>query len=180
MGPSRVLCWAPRISREKVRQFYEAAARGDLGEEMIDEVGTTLYRRCQSILRVTEAHMEGRIACPWCGHVIFRQGDREEVLTCEQCSWNIRWRDYFRSYHKKQLVVASAIDVIGDFVRRFPEAHARAEKVLLIDELIHKCHFHLKPENPVRVVAVNLIQGKAKELRAFLDELAGGPKEEAT
>ena len=166
--------WAPRISRDKVRRLYEAAAQGLLDEEVIDDVGSAFHRRCQSILTVTEARVGGRLPCPSCGHAIVRKGGRDEVLDCEQCSWSLPWEDYFRSYQGKQLFGANALEVFRDFVRRWPEAETRADKVLLIDELIHQCHYDARL-GPTRPVAVNLIQGKLAQLRAFLDELAEGP-----
>ncbi len=166
--------WAPRISREEVRLFYEASAEGTLSEELIHEVGTALHQRCQSILTVTEAHMVGRLPCPSCGQVIQRKGGNDEVLSCEECSWSLPWQDYFRSYQGKQLFGANALEVFRDFVRRWPETNGRTDKVLLIDELIHKCH-HDARLGPTRPVAVNLIQGKLSQVRAFLDELAEGP-----
>jgi ribosomal protein L37AE/L43A len=169
-----ILRWAPRISRDKVRLFYEAAADGVLSEELIHEVGTALHRRCQNIVTVTEAHMGGRVPCPSCGHVIRRRGGSDQVLRCRACSWNLPWQDYFRSYHKKQLVGGNAIEVFKGFVRRWPESKSRTDKVLLIDELIHQCHYDARL-GPTRPVAVNLIEGKLSQVRAFLDELAEGP-----
>jgi ribosomal protein L37AE/L43A len=170
--------WAPRISREKIRRFYEAAADGVLEESAIDEVGNTLYRRCESILTVTEAHMEGRLPCPSCDHAIQRRGGSDEVLRCRECSWSLPWQDYFGSYHKKQLFGGNAIEVFRGFVRRWPEAKTRTDKVLIIDELIHQCHYDARL-GPTRPVAVNLIEGKLSEIRALLDDLAEGPLDNA-
>lgn len=173
-NPDAVPRWAPRISRDGVRRFYESAAQGLLDEEAIDDVGTMLHQRCQSILTVTEAHSLGRFPCPSCGRVIQRKGGNDEVLNCQACSWSLPWQDYLRSYQGKQLFGANALEVFRGFVRRWPETKTRTDKVLLIDELIHQCHYDARL-GPTRPVAVNLIQGKLAQLRAFLDELAEGP-----
>jgi hypothetical protein len=67
--------------------------------------------------------------------------------------------------------------VFGGFVRRWPETKTRTDKVLLIDELIHQCHYDARL-GPTRPVAVNLIEGKLSQLQAFLDELAEGRRED--
>lgn len=173
-GPSAGPRWSPRIGRDKVRLFYEAAGQGLLDEEVIDDVGSAFHRRCRSILTVTEAHVGGTLPCPSCGHAILRKGSRDEVLDCEQCSWSLPWQDYFRSYQGRQLFGGNALEVFRDFMRRWPETETRADKVLLIDELIHQCHYDARL-GPTRLVAVNLIEGKLTQLQAFLDELAEGP-----
>jgi ribosomal protein L37AE/L43A len=170
--------WAPRISRDRIRLFYEASAAGVLSEELIHEVGTALHRRCQSILTVTEAHMGGRLPCPSCGDMIRRRRGKDEVLNCRRCSWSLPWQDYFGSYHKKQLFGGNAIEVFRGFVRRWPDAKTRTDKVLIIDELIHQCHYDARL-GPTRPVAVNLIGGKLSEIRALLDDLAEGPLDNA-
>jgi ribosomal protein L37AE/L43A len=166
--------WAPRISRDKIRRFYEASAEGVLSDELIDDVGTALHRRCQDIVTVTEGHMGGSLPCPSCGEMIRRRGGKDEVLNCRKCSWSLPWQDYFGAYHKKQLFGGNAIEVFEGFVTRWPEAKTRTDKVLLVDELIHQCHYDARL-GPTRPVAVNLIEGKLSQVRAFLDELAEGP-----
>src|SRR5438445_4158500 len=76
--------WAPKLRPEKLRRLYELDAQGLADEELIDEVGYTLYSRCESILTVTES-FRGRVPCPGCGAVVLREpgtGPQEEMLCC--------------------------------------------------------------------------------------------------
>jgi hypothetical protein len=61
------------------------------------------------------------------------------------------------------------------FLERWPVARTYRDKLLAIDWLMHQCHstaaFPLG-----RPIAVNLIEGNAHEVAAFLDELAYGTK----
>src|SRR5207249_3002792 len=82
--------WAPRVNPQKIRRLYETDARGIIDEELIEEVGFSLYSRCQSILIATEAHA-GRVQCPRCATFVLRPPERDPVIECSQCSWRVRW-----------------------------------------------------------------------------------------
>ena len=166
--------WARRVSRNKIRRLYETDAQGILDEELIDDVACAIYARCESILTVTEAS-KGRVKCPCCGNVILRRsGSKEEVLKCNECSWEITWGAYFQSYHRKQLHGGGAVDVLRDFIRQFPTLRSPQEKMILIDRLIHECHKSLQEGVYTRPVAVNLIAGKMTQIIILLDDLAYG------
>lgn len=51
--------WSPRVRKEKIRRLYQNDARGILAEELLYDVGTTLYCRCESILDPSAASMVG-------------------------------------------------------------------------------------------------------------------------
>ena len=72
--------WSPKLRPEKLQRLYETDARGIVDEELIDEVGYTLYSRCDSILTVTEA-FAGRLKCPGCGFVSERVEANERQLS---------------------------------------------------------------------------------------------------
>jgi hypothetical protein len=42
--------WSARVRKEKIRQLYQKDASGIVDEELLDDVGTTLYCRCVSII----------------------------------------------------------------------------------------------------------------------------------
>lgn len=175
--------WAPKVSRNKIRRLYETDARGIVDEELIDEVAYAFYARCQSILTVTEAS-SGKVKCLSCGNIILREThEKEQVLKCDRCSWEITWGEYYRSYHRKQLHGGGAVEFFEDFVKALPKAQTPQEKMILIDQIIHECHkfFDRKTEELkyVRPVAVNLIQGKMTRIIAFLDDLAYGRENKA-
>jgi len=164
--------WAKKVSPEKIRRIYKLDAQGIMDEELIDDVAYTFYARCESILTVTEAS-RGRVKCPECGNLIPRHGvDKEQVIKCQDCSWEITWGEYFKSYHQKQLHGGGAVDVFENFMAKLPLARTPQEKMILIDSIIHECHKGLKEGEYNRPVAVNLIAGRMTETIKFLEELA--------
>jgi len=164
--------WAKKVSPEKIRRIYKLDAQGIMDEELIDDVAYTFYARCESILTVTEAS-RGQIKCPECGNLIPRHGvDKEQVIKCQDCSWEITWGEYFNSYHQKQLHGGGAVDVFKNFIAKLPLAKTPQEKMILIDSIIHECHKGLKEGQYNRPVAVNLIAGRMTETIKFLEELA--------
>lgn len=67
---------SPRVPKEKLRKLYNNDAGGILDEELLDEVGITLYCRCESILTASDAAM-GKVHCPSCGNLITRTQHQE-------------------------------------------------------------------------------------------------------
>lgn len=170
-----MLKWAERVSPKKIRRLYSLDAQGIMDEELIDDVAYAFYARCESILTVTEAS-SGRIKCPECGNMIQRQGyDKEQIIKCQNCLWEIKWDEYYRSYSKKQLHGGGAVDVFKYYMEKLPLAKTPQEKMILIDRVIHECHKGLKEGEFNRPVAVNFISGTMTEIIRLLEDLAYGP-----
>jgi hypothetical protein len=176
--------WTPRVPKHKIRRLYEADAQGIVDQELLDDVGTTLFARCRDILTIKEAR-QGRVQCPRCARqgrqsVIERahaSGDaRDELLACPQCGWQITWGQYRLSFKRKQLHSGGATEAFEAYVRAYPRARTPREKMLAIDHLIHAFHYSLRqqPDLPTRPAGVNLIAGKATDVVQFLDELTYG------
>jgi len=110
--------WAPRVSKKKIRRLYESEAGGILDEALLDDVGISLYLRCQSILTVGESQ-RGKVECPRCAKsgfntIIERQSSRkEEILRCTKCSWRLTWGEYHKTYQGKQLSEGGVGDYLG-------------------------------------------------------------------
>lgn len=174
--------WAPRVSRAAIKRLYESDARGLLDDALLDEVFFGFLARCRSIRTVTEAAY-GRVACPRCGQGILRQvggaHEKEEPLRCGGCDWQTTWGAYHGTYRGKKLYGgnAAASGVFEEFLRRAPAAGSPGEKMLLVDWIVHEAHRTIRAgqEELHRPVAVNLIEGRMRELIVFLDELAYGP-----
>jgi hypothetical protein len=163
--------WAPRVPQRKIRQLYETDARGIYDLDLIDDVGYGLLARCESFITANGARA-GELPCPRCGQTVHR----EETLRCH-CGWTLPWADYFRTIQHKQLSGAEPVlRQFEDFVRAFPSAKTPQEKMLLIDQLIHGFHWYYKLGGPTRPVAVNLIEGRLRDVVAFLDCLTYGAK----
>jgi len=187
--------WAPRVSASLIRRLYASEARGCLDEELLDEVHTALYLRCQSILTVAEAN-QGWVKCPRCGQgfsiqsrgghiLVFENGQprrptvtekdqpENEQLRCPQCSWSVTWNEYCRTWRGTKLNIGGAFPPIEDFVRSFQSARSPRDKILHIDRLIHAFHVGIDLK-PVRPVACNVIEGNLRQVVSLILELAYG------
>jgi len=174
------------VPKIKIRRLYESDAQGMLDKELVDDVGISLFVRCQSILTIYEAK-HNRVKCPRCARqgrttIIQRlrpgRDPRDELLVCPACDWQLTWGAYALSYKRRQLNAGGAVSAFADYVRRYPAARTPKEKMLAIDQLIHAFHYSLvrRPELPTRPAGVNLIQGKLADVIRFLDELTYGPQ----
>ncbi|MHA1729375.1 MAG: hypothetical protein ACTSWY_11665 [Promethearchaeota archaeon] len=171
--------WSPRVQQYKIRLLYEKDAKGIIDEELINEVAFSFFARCNDILTVTEAH-QGRARCVKCGSIIRHHWDKKKLMKCKNCSWEITWGAYFKSYQGKQLHGGGALNAFKTFVNGLPKARDAREKMVLIDRLIHEAHQWDNPklteEVFTRPAAVNIISGKLKQVRKFLNDLSIGPK----
>ena len=163
--------WAPRVAKRDISRLYELNAKGIYDEDLINEVGYGLLARCQSFIDAVDA-VGGRARCPQCSETVQHKGTKEEWLQCD-CGWKLRWGDYFKTIQHKQLSGAEPVlRQFRAFMSAFPAARTLKEKVYHIDRLIHGFHRHYKDNSPTRPVGVNLIQGKLRDVVAFLDELS--------
>jgi hypothetical protein len=167
------ISWAPKVSKEKIKRLYVSDAAGLLDEELLDQVGWALWSRCDSILTVTAAHY-GRLACPVCAQIIEspRAWVDEDQVLCPGCGWQTPWAVYHQTYKGKQLFGANAVEAFEAYHKAFPLAREAAQKMLLIDQLIHAFHYGLTEIG--RPAGANLIQGNLREVIGFLDELTSG------
>ncbi len=165
--------WAPRVTQREIRRLYETDARGIYDEALINDVGYGLLARCQSFIEAVESR-RGKVRCPRCRSIVTHNRDKETILRCA-CGWSLTWGAYFKTIQHKQLSGADPVlDQFRAFVKDFPEAKTPQARMLLIDRLIHGFHWFLKTDRPTRPVAVNLIEGRLREVVVFLDKLTYG------
>ena len=167
--------WAPRIKRSDIYRLYECESRGMIDEALLDEVFYGLYARALSIIEVTHVHSTGRINCPECKNVLKRDaihGKKSDLITCK-CGWQIIWEDYFKTYHKKNLVGGAALPFVKDAVKTFASCRTNGEKMRWIDNLIHIFHCDLELGD-FRPAAINFIGGNAKQVIELIYTLAYG------
>ena len=165
--------WAPRIKQSLIRRLYSLDAMGIYDDELIDDVGFTLWARCQSFIKANQA-TSGQAPCPVCEVDIRHNWEKEEILQCQNCGWELSWGDYFQTIQHKQLSGAQPVlDLFQSFVNKFPIAQTASEKMFLIDQLIHGFHWNAK-YGDTRPVAINLIQGRLGDVIKFLDRLSMG------
>jgi len=164
--------WEPRVPLQKVLQLYQTDARGIRDEELIDDVGLRLLARCESIRIVSDAY-RGRIECPRCAALV-EDGQqppksKQHPLLCNGCGWQMPWGEYHKTFQGKHLRGHNFEPELEHFLQHFPRARTPAEKMLMIDRLIHAVH-----SGSAKPAAVNLLSGRAGPMVVFLDELAYG------
>lgn len=168
-------CWAPRLTQDEIRRFYESDAKGIYDEDLINEIGCGLMARCRSFVEAVEA-VQGRARCPQCSAIIAHNSRGSKVLRCA-CGWRLSWADYFRTIQHRQLSGAEPVlQQFRSFLQEYPNARTPQEKTILIDTLIHGFHWYYKTNTVTRPVAINLIEGRLSEVVAFLDSLSRGEK----
>jgi uncharacterized CHY-type Zn-finger protein len=172
--------WSPRVPKRKLRQLYERACQGLWDEDLIDEVGMMLYLRCRDILNIHRAQTERQVTCARCDRqgrltLIDCRQNRGQPMICPVCDWQMTWRDYHRTFQRRQLNPGGAVTYFQDYVTRYESARIPKDKMLLIDRVIHEFHYSLRsdPIRPTRPAGVNLIVGQLEDVVNFLDELSG-------
>jgi hypothetical protein len=167
--------WAPRLKAYRIRRLYESDAQGRLDLTLLDEVGWALYSRCDSFLQADEAK-KGRVRCPVCSSTVTHGSQSKERMHCPSCGWECTFQAYLGSIRNQQLDGGpEVIALFQEYNDAFPKAKEPAEKMLLIDGLIHGFHHFLRSGRTRRPVGINLIDGHLEFVLDFLDHLSYGP-----
>ena len=167
--------WAPRISQAKIWQLYQQDAQGIVDEELIDEVGTALYARAESIILVSNR----RLRCPRC-RTVFHLGDPlqadDAVIACpeEGCGWETTFQACRNSWRRRRLFGGGIQPMLETYVERYARAESPRAKMMLIDQLLHTFHHEIVVGRMPKAAACNLIEGKAPKVVAFLERLTYG------
>jgi hypothetical protein len=173
--------WPPRLRKSQIRRLYASIPTERLNEELVDDVGISLYMRCRAIVTISRAK-QGEVLCPVCDkggteHYIRRSTryDPGQVIRCSACGWEITWGDYQHSFQRRQFNEGGAGKGFRRYLEDYPRCRTAWEKMLAIDLLIHEFHFSLRaePDRPTRAVCVNLIEGKLTDVVACLNEISG-------
>ena len=165
--------WAQRLKKSKIKQLYELDAKGIYDDDLLDEVGYALYARCQSFIEACRA-TSGEVICPVCSTIIFHNQDKERLLICPGCDWQLTWGTYFTTIQHKQLSGAEPVlELFKEYINKFPKANSDWEKMFCIDKLLHGFHWSVR-YGPTRPVAINLIEGRLSDVIQFLDALSYG------
>jgi hypothetical protein len=165
--PERIR-WARRLPPPLLKRLYDADAHGIRDDELCDEVGAYLYARCATFHLVARDEVE----CPRCGAVL--RVARVEATRCPEagCDWQTTHARYRESIRNHYASTGRAVAAYETFHRRWPAARSYADKILLIDQLIHSFHVDEKTGRAVKSVASKLLEGNKKDVVAFLDELS--------
>jgi hypothetical protein len=112
------------------------------------------------------------VECPLCGRVFAVAPDGQSPCPNDACTWSTTDRAYRESLRNHYAHTGRAIDAFDTFHRSYPAAQTYAERILLIDQLIHSFHLEEKTEVPVKSVASKLLEGNKLEVVLSLDQLS--------
>jgi predicted RNA-binding Zn-ribbon protein involved in translation (DUF1610 family) len=158
--------------------LYESDAAGLIDEDLLDDVGTRLYLRCESIKKVQAIQLEGKVPCPSCGQTILRNAKvrrANEMVRCHSCGWALPWQEYWVTFRHQELAGDAAF--IGPFMEDWRNARTTKAKMLAVDRVIHCWHNEERTKGGYgigRPSGVNLIEGSRNQVISFLDELTFG------
>jgi ribosomal protein L37AE/L43A len=158
--------WAPKLPVAMIVRLYTLDAERRHDHDLADDVGWRLLARCQDVLRVSDSE----VVCPSCATTfavawIGEPGAR--VSACPGCGWSTTADEYHASIEHRDLNGAGAREAFAEYVERFPRLRTYVEKLLAIDRLVHAVH------RTGNLAARNLFEGRAREVVAKLDALAG-------
>lgn len=180
--------WGKKASRNDIVRLYQGEARGMVDEELLDEVGYTFYMRCTQAKQARDLMEQGRILCLHCGAVLdaecIRVGgytpfSKNNLPVNCGCGYSYTYREYRRSCNAANMPGGRAAPIFERFAKKWPGCRDAAQKMLLIDWLIHECHVSLMSGEKGRSVCVNLIEGTKTQIADLILKLAyGGTKNE--
>jgi hypothetical protein len=163
---------------EWIAKLYELDAQGIADEELVDKVGYRMYERCRDCIAVSDAAVGRRFACPMCGIDATVDGSGiDRTLRCFGCGWVSGWETFHHSWRHMELGADTTF--LHEFVGAWRRARRYREKMLAINEVIHRWHHETRLAERGRVgrpLGVNLIEGSRKQVIAFLDRLTLGPE----
>ena len=84
-------------------------------------------------------------------------------------------REWHASWRHRDLLGLAAMPAIEAYLRDYPRAASTQERMLCIDQLIHKFHISLKDGKAGRSFANNLIEGSHEQVVDLLDRLFSLP-----
>lgn len=150
-------------------RLYAQDAQGITDDELIDKVGYRLYERCRDCIAVSDI-AEGVVTCPMCRMKV----EKDDTLRCFSCGWTSDWETFHKSWRHMELMALGLRPFLAEFVSAWDRARTAREKMLAIDEVIHRWHWENVHDAVGRPGGVNLIEGSRKQVIAFLDRLGVG------
>lgn len=162
--------WSPKVPRQALLRLYEMDARGLPDEELLDEIGYTLYTRCLQGRETRRAIEAGRLICHGCGATL---SYADGLITCE-CGHQYLFRDYMRSFRAENMPSGAAQHIFDHFIKQWPNQRTAEGKMRLVDWLVHEFHTNLLTGVKGRFVGVNLIEGTKQQIAQLILGLAYG------
>ena len=164
--------WSPKVKKHKIMKLYEQDAKGIYDDELVEDVGIGFYARVDSMLMVTSSNL-GHPLCIECKTEIPNSYKKGFISVCPNCGWTIDIFEYRASYKGQTLNGVGALPELKYYIANYPLAKTYAEKMRIIDYLIHTFHGNLNAE-PSRATATNVIEGNTGEIANLIFSLAYG------
>ena len=160
--------WSPKVSRQNLKKLYENDAKGLPDEELLDDVGYTLYSRCLQGRDERLLIESGKMKCHNCQKILTAS---RTLIQCE-CGSQYLFREYMRSFRKENMPSGAATKIFNAFIEDWSHAKGYAEKMRLVDGLIHEFHINLSSGVKGRFVGINLVQGTKKQIGELIVTLS--------
>jgi len=164
--------WSPKLSRQILIRLYKNDAMGIKDEELVDEVGYTLYSRCLQGRDEGRLKDSGKLKCHHCNEILLAK-NRNALIHCS-CGYQYIFRDYMRAFRTNSMPSGAATAIFNAFIDNWPRAKEYPAKMILIDNLIHEFHINLNSGVKGRFVGINLIEGTKKQIGDLILQLAYG------
>jgi len=162
--------WSPRLSLSKLKRLYMSSAKMLLDSDLLTEVGFTLYYRCLQGKEERDLYHSKKIKCHNCEKILSYQ-NKNDLVQCD-CGYQYTAREYGRSYQREWMPHGRAQDVFDRLIDKWPKAKTDAEKMNLIDWIIHECHKCMISGTKADSVAKNLLGGSRSAAEKLILELA--------
>ena len=106
--------WAPRVSLVKLKRLYQSSARMLLDENLLDDIGYTIYYRCIQGKEERDLYYNGKLKCHHCKKIL-PFNNKNDFLQCE-CGYQYIPREYGRSYQNECMPHGRAQPVFDKFM----------------------------------------------------------------
>jgi len=161
--------WSPRVSRSSIKKLYELSAKLIYDEELVDEVGYTLFARCLQGRDEPRLYHKGKLLCHNCKEICICPPNG--LIVC-QCGYAYTFREYRISFQRNRMPTGSAAPFYNKFISKWTKAKTYHDKMLAIDYVIHECHLDMISNVKRRFAGCDLIQGNRKQVSELILDLA--------
>ena len=175
--------WPKKVARNDLLRLYQSDARGVLDEELLDDVGFGFYIRCKLAQDIENLIDSGYILCLHCseklkipgklspGGSVIISSDGNLPMLCK-CGYSYTYREYRRSRNAANMPGGRATPIFEEYIQKWPGCKTSAQKMMLIDWIIHKFHVTLMSGEEGRSVCINLIEGSLMQISDLINKLA--------
>ena len=170
-----------KVSRNDLMKLYQSEAKGLINEDLLDEVGYTFYTRCTQAKQARELMEQGKMLCLHCGAVLsddivkiggYTPFSKSNLPVSCDCGYSYTYREYRRCCNAANMPGGRATPIFEHFAQKWPSCKDTAQKMMLIDWLVHECHVTLMSGIAGRSVCINFIEGTTKQISDLITTLA--------